>query len=112
MLPPPGWGILSIEGFGSNTSDRSAAVEEVELITFDASRRHADFRFAPYELLMPCVILLFCGALQKPIPPGQTGDAPGGDLPIMGAEEALWYAFVGSLAVTLERSGREAVLLF
>ena len=52
MLPPPGWGILFIEGFGSNTSDRSAAVEEGELITFDASRRHADFRFAPYELLM------------------------------------------------------------
>jgi len=31
---------------------------------------------------------------------------------ILGAKEALWYAFVGSLAVTLERSGREAVLLF
>ena len=80
MLPPPGWGILFIEGFGSNTSDRSAAVEEGELITFDASRRHADFRFAPYELLMPCVIFLFCGALQKPVPPGQTGHAPGGNL--------------------------------
>ena len=73
LLFPPGWGILLPEGFGSNTSDRSAAVEEGELITFDASRRHADFRFAPYELLMPCVIFLFCGALQKPVPPGQTG---------------------------------------
>lgn len=78
MLPPPGWGILFIEGFGSNTSDRSAAVEEGELITFDASRRHADFRFAPYELLMPCVIFLFCGALQKPSRLGRLGMPPAG----------------------------------
>ena len=73
MLPPPGWGILSIEGFGSNTSDRSAAVDVGALIPFDDPRRQEYFWSAPYELLMPCVIFLFCGALQKPVPPGQTG---------------------------------------